>query len=126
MTYPDNLVDPADLYANESESSFQRHVINVARELGYEVYSHNTLGAPCPKCGTYVNRGRVVTSKGFPDLEMVRMDPPRHIWAELKSRKGRQTPDQKHWQALLEANDDEYYLWRPADRDKAFEILARR
>lgn len=65
MTYPSDLVDPADLYANVSESVFQRDVIKIARDLGYEVYSHNTVGSPCPVCGTYVRRGTY--SKGWPE-----------------------------------------------------------
>ncbi len=126
MTYPGNLTDPADLYSNVSEGVFQHDVITKARELGYEVYSHNTVGSPCPVCGTYVRRGRIVTSKGWPDLCMGRLDPPRLIYTELK-RKGKYlTKDQKKWKAILEANGVEFYTWRPENLDELVEILARR
>ena len=123
MAYPGNLVDPASLYEGISETEFQRDVIKIARELNYEVYHHTTTGTKCRVCGTYVNKGRIVTSKGFPDLVMARMDPPRFIYVELKSQKGKQTKEQKYWQELLEVSDVEFYLWRPADREKLIEIL---
>lgn len=126
MTYPDNLVDPKDLYSQVSEAIFQHDVITRARELGYEAYSHNSVGTRCKKCGEYVRGGRIVTSKGFPDLVLARMDPPRLIYAELKRWDGRQTKEQRLWQALLEASGADYYLWRPADLDELTEILARR
>ncbi len=122
MTYPPDLVDPKDLYKNVSESIFQTDVIKIARDLGYEVYHHTTAGTRCRKCGEYSNRGRIVTSKGFPDLVLIRPD--RLIYAELKSRTGKQAPEQKHWQALLEANGAEYHLWKPENLDELIEELA--
>ncbi len=124
--YPGNLTDPDELYANISEADFQRDVIKIARDLGFSVYSHNTVGSSCPQCGTYVRRGRVITSKGWPDLCMGRLDPSRLIFAELKSKKGKMSKEQEHWQAILEANGAEFYLWLPENRDEAVKILARR
>lgn len=122
--YPGNLVDPDEFYANINESVFQQDIITEARRLGYEAYSHNSVGTRC-KCGAYVTGGRVVTSKGYPDLVLGRESPSRLIYMELKSRKGKQTPEQKHWQVIIEANGHEYYLLRPENRDDAFKILAR-
>lgn len=51
---------------------------------------------------------------GFPDLVMTRRG--RLIFAELKSEKGRLTPQQHEWMdALVGRKDWEVYLWRPAD-----------
>lgn len=127
MTYPGNLTDPAELYANVSESVFQHDVISRARELGYEVYHHTTTGTRCGNCGEYVgqtSKGRILTSKGFPDLVMARDDPARLIYAELKSRTGKHTKEQRLWQGLLEASGAEYYTWRPENLDELMEILA--
>jgi len=120
--YPGNLVGPDELYADVRESVFQQDIINEARRLGFEAYSHNSVGTRC-KCGAYVTGGRVVTSKGYPDLVLGKLG--RLIYMELKSKKGKQSPEQKHWQAIIEDNGHEYYLFRPADKAEAFEILAR-
>ena len=65
-----------------------------------------------------------MTSKGFPDLVIARTDPPRLIYAELKSAKGRIAPEQKEWQARLEANGQEFYIWRPSDWPEIERILS--
>lgn len=115
-TQPDDLVDPHELWVSTvSEAEFQTRLILHARSLGYSVYHHTTAGGNCRQCGARVTGGRIVTSKGWPDLVIARADPPRLIIAELKSEKGRQTPEQRTWQAILEANGVEYYLWRPSD-----------
>lgn len=128
MTYPSDLVDPAELYANVRESVFQHDIITRARELGYQVYHHSTVGPRCHNCGEYVSqriRGTIVTSKGFPDLVLARLDPVRLIFAELKSKKGTHTKEQRLWQELLSASGVEVYLWRPADYDEIIRILSR-
>ena len=51
---------------------------------------------------------------GFPDLVLLR--PPRLIFAELKSKRGRVDFEQATWLNGLEAVPGvEQYLWRPAD-----------
>lgn len=71
---------------------------------------------------------------GFPDCVMVR--PPRLIFAELKSEKGRLTPDQVDWLETIRqltgleslAGDRpfvEVYLWRPSDWEEIEEVLKR-
>lgn len=72
---------------------------------------------------------------GFPDVVMVR--PPRLIFAELKSEKGKLSPAQKEWLDLLTKCDKyefhsaqerllptiEVYLWRPHDIEEIAGIL---
>ena len=79
---------------------------------------------------------------GFPDIVMVK--PPRLIFAELKSEKGKITPEQEEWLSLLRQCgsypsssliDDKgltlvyqrlgVYLWRPSDFETIIEILKR-
>ena len=59
---------------------------------------------------------------GFPDLVLVR--PPRLIFAELKSAKGRITAEQQQWLDLLsQIPGVEIFVWRPADLQDAIGIL---
>ena len=61
---------------------------------------------------------------GFPDLVLVR--PPRLIFAELKTEKGRVTPAQRLWLDVLgRCNEVEAHLWRPSDWDQIVEKLKR-
>jgi hypothetical protein len=50
--------------------------------------------------------------KGIPDLLIVGE---RVIWAELKTQKGRPTPDQTEWLERLRRAGAEVYVWRPVD-----------
>lgn len=62
--------------------------------------------------------------EGFPDLTLVR--PPRIVFAELKTMKGKLTDAQKVWQdLLLRCPSVEYYLWRPSDWDWIERALKR-
>lgn len=68
------------------------------------------------------------TSKGFPDIVAVR--PPRLLFIELKSEKGKLTPEQEAWLENLRecsrgifAEGLEVYLWRPSMFDEILEIL---
>ena len=80
-----------------TEREFQAQVIQYAGLAGWMIYH------------TYDSRR---SQPGFPDLVLVRG---RHvIFAELKTDKGRVTPDQQHWLNSLE--DVEFVdarLWRP-------------
>lgn len=119
----DNVVSVDALDENVSEAQFQQAVINLARALNYRPYHHTTAGGKCRECGTRVGGGRIVTSKGWPDLVIARADPPRLIFAELKSQAGRMRPDQKVWRAILEANGAEYYCWRPSNWNEIVRVL---
>lgn len=71
---------------------------------------------------TYSSRRSV---PGFPDLVMVR--PPRVIFAELKSEKGRLRDAQREWlDALRRCESVEARLWRPSSWSEIEEVLARR
>jgi hypothetical protein len=53
------------------------------------------------------------SAAGFPDLVLVR--PPDVLYVELKSDKGRLTPEQTAWLQDLEKAGQEVHIWRPAD-----------
>ena len=100
-----------------TEKDFQATVIALARKDGWIVgFTHDSRKS----------------EPGEPDLRMVR--PPRVIFAELKTVKGklskgrwnksgRWLPGQDEWgEALSECPWVEYYLWRPTDN---FEAILR-
>ena len=83
----------------ESESEFQGRVIALAYAKGWRIYH------------TYDSRRSVA---GFPDLLMLH---PQHgqIVAELKTEKGKLTPQQANWLLAFEAAGLAAAIWRPAD-----------
>ena len=90
-----------------SEKDFQQAVRDLAALLGWAVWC------------TWDSRR---SPAGEPDLRMVR--PPRVIFAELKTEKGRLTQMQSTAGELLAGCPGvEYYLWRPGDWDEIGEIL---
>jgi len=59
---------------------------------------------------------------GFPDCVMIRDE--RVIVVELKSEKGKVSPQQEQWLNAFRATKmAEVYVWRPSDFDKIVEIL---
>lgn len=90
-----------------NERDFQSQVREVAKVLGWTVFTTwNSYNSPA----------------GEPDLRMVR--PPRVIFAELKSERGRTTVAQEEALELLrECTGVEAYLWRPSDWDEIVACL---
>ena len=58
---------------------------------------------------------------GFPDLVLLRAN--RIIYAELKTERGRLSPDQRVWLDALTEAGCYCYLWRPSDVDEVIRIL---
>jgi hypothetical protein len=92
-----------------TEKELSQSLVNAARTMGWRVYrTWNSIHSP----------------KGFPDLTMVRGD--RLIFAELKTEKGKVTPDQQGWIDALSVLGNgrcEVYLWRPSDIESAYQVL---
>lgn len=90
-----------------TEAQWLRQVVDLARLLGWQTF-HPWLS--------------IHSERGWPDLALVR--PPRLILAELKTDRGKTTPAQEHWLALLrECPGVETALWRPSDIDQVAEVL---
>lgn len=83
------------------ESVFQEHVIRLARALGWEVYHTHDSRRSRP---------------GYPDLHLWH---PVHgqLFRELKTMKGRQSPDQVKVERSLRAAGADVKVWRPSDLD---------
>lgn len=59
--------------------------------------------------------------KGFPDLVIVG----KHvIFAELKSEKGKVSPDQEKWLSALLAAGQQAYIWKPSNWTDVQALLA--
>lgn len=90
-----------------TEREFLRQVSELARLFQWRVY-HPWLS--------------IHSERGWPDVALCR--PPRLVLAELKREKGKTTPSQDEWLALLAGCPGvETYLWRPSDFDRMAEIL---
>jgi len=91
------------------ERDFQQQVQDLARLCGFRVYH------------TYDSRR---SPEGYPDCCFVR--PPRLIYAELKSERGKPTPAQLEWlHDLAEISGVEVFIWRPSDWDQIVAALER-
>ena len=90
-----------------TEKQFESQVKDLAKIFGWRYY-HTWRSIHSPA--------------GFPDVIMVR--PPRLIFAELKSDKGKPSPAQEAWLNDLKGCPTvEVYLWRPVDFEAVMEIL---
>ena len=90
-----------------SEKAFMHQVRDLAHLLRWQTY-HPYLS--------------IHSERGWPDLTFIR--PPRLVFAELKTQKGKTTEHQDRWLALLrEVEGVECYLWRPSDWDSITEVL---
>lgn len=93
--------------ARESEKGFLAAVVRLARLCGWLVYH------------THDSRR---SQAGFPDLVLCK--PPRVIYAELKSERGRVRPEQQQWLERLRACGADARLWRPSDWKEIQEVLS--
>jgi len=90
-----------------TEKQFSQQVVDLGHLYGWLIYrTWRSIHSPA----------------GFPDLVMVR--PPRLIFAELKSEKGKLTSVQEEWLARLGMlSACEVFLWRPDDFEDIVEVL---
>jgi len=92
--------------ATISERDLTSFVRDVARAFGWRRY-HTFLSKHSPA--------------GFPDEVLLR--PPRLIFAELKSERGKFKPEQLEWLSDLRAVPGvEVYSWKPSDMDAIAEV----
>lgn len=102
-----------------TEDEWQQRITDTASTYGWRWF-HAPKNLPYVKGG---KRKQAVRS-GFPDLVLVRDG--RLIFAELKSRVGRATPEQIAWlRDLDDVPHVEAYLWKPQDWPEVLAILSR-
>lgn len=99
ITGPGHAPFTRQMALDMSEATLQSHILGEARDLGWALRYH-----------THDSRR---SNKGFPDLVLVHERQRRVIFTELKTERGRQSPEQEEWQRVLLAVGQEFYLWRP-------------
>jgi hypothetical protein len=82
----------------QRERQFQRQVEELAELRGWFVWHDQDSRR---------------NAAGFPDLLLLR--PPRLLWRELKSNRGRVEPAQERFLAALQACGQDAAIWRPRD-----------
>ena len=103
-----------------TEDAFLRQVIELAKLRHWLI--HHCRPARTKKGWATPIQG----DAGFPDLVLVREG--RLLFVELKAQKGRVTPDQRIWLALLKDQAGFHqgtgvYLWKPSDWAQIEEVL---
>lgn len=102
-----------------SEKDFQQTVVEYAHALGYLVYHQIDMGRKDPETGSVTFSRRI--GPGFPDLILAR-----HgfvLAVELKSEKGRITPNQNRWLELFRSAGIPALVWRPSQWDTIERVL---
>jgi len=91
----------ADLARDMLERDLQAKVLRIARDLGYELTYH-----------THDSRR---SNPGFPDLVLLSLRRGRVLYRELKTERGRVSPDQQRWLVALREVGCDAGVWRPTD-----------
>lgn len=101
------------------EAEFQSAVIQAARYNGWRVHHTRTVQI---RPGVWATP--LQGDSGFPDLVLAHPDRG-VIFAELKSARGRLSPEQDRWIRTLVACGAEAYVWRPTDMVTILNRLSR-
>jgi hypothetical protein len=105
--------------ARITEEVLQDQFIKFANALGWTVAHFRPAML---KDGTY----RTAVSgdgKGFPDNVCVHPQQGRVIYAELKSKTGALSVEQKMWRDILLAAGQEWHCWKPSDWEEIERVL---
>lgn len=95
-----------------TEAEFQGQVVELAGILGWHhLHVRRSIGK---RNGASAHQ-TATNVKGWPDLLLWREGSHRLVAAELKSEKGRPTPEQLEVLASLERSGVETHVWRPSD-----------
>lgn len=111
--------------ASMSESAFQSQVIALAKMRGWRVHHSRPVRVQRGN-GSVRYQTPIQGDAGFPDLVLARAG--RVVFAELKAKAGKLSPDQSAWIGALTGADEwgahAVYVWRPSDWDEVMEVLA--
>lgn len=104
------------------ESEFQDNIIELAQLKGWMVAHFRAVRVQRRDGSVYHCTPVQAQGAGFPDLILLKEG--RLIVAELKSDKGKTSPEQDKWLDLF-CTVSEAYVWRPKQWDKIVEVLCR-
>lgn len=95
------------------EAEFQDRVIGLARSLGYIVAHFRNVRIQRADGSCYFSTPVQADGAGFPDLLMIRADPPRIVVAELKAGKNKTSDKQDEWLSRFSAVGIKACVWYP-------------
>lgn len=101
------------VHENAKESVFQARLLSLLRQnnwLAYHVYDKAVRDPTTKRLIMHAQR----SDRGFPDTVMVDLESFTTYYAELKSRTGNPSQDQKRWLNALSYRN-KCYLWKPRD-----------
>lgn len=104
------------------ENEFQNNIIELAQLKGFTVAHFRTVRVQRKDGSVYYCTPVQSQAKGFPDLVLLKEG--RMIVAELKSDKGKTSPEQDKWLDLF-CTVSETYVWRPKQWDNIVEVLCK-
>ena len=107
---PAPALAPARLPAEMCEADFQQIVIDLAHAHGWAVRHVRKVRVQRKGGSTYWETAEAADGVGHPDLTLVR---DRVLFVELKTDKGRLSPEQEVWRDRLRKAGAEWRLWRP-------------
>lgn len=114
-----------DKHGELLETAWQDQVLGLADLGGWATFHPGHGGHGSRHDGTHrPTLMQTKTGKGFPDLILVRG--PDLLIRELKTDKGRLSPEQRVWIGRLEAAGVDVAIWRPKDINEVRERLLRR
>lgn len=98
-----DLADPVVTPGSDprSEQEIRRDIVGFLRALGYRVWDHEQ---------GYRKDGSTRVTKGFPDLIVAGHG--RIVAAEIKSARGKLTPEQQEFRDTWVENGGEHVVWR--------------
>jgi len=106
---------PSELRSHVTEKEFMAHVIRLAQMYGWMSFHAHDSRHSAP---------------GFPDLVLLKPTTEKHsgrlVFIELKTERGKLTPEQASWLNALKMAGQEVYVWRPKDWQLIEATLRRR
>ena len=108
-----------------SEKDFLKQIIALAQTLGWSCAHFKTAHIQRGDGSNYYATPVQADGKGFPDLVLLR--PPRLLFIELKTDRGRPTPGQCKWQTELNSIPGVHaFMFRPSDWDRLVSLLSEK
>lgn len=116
MTYSDNQK------LKQGESDLQQTIIDAAHLFGWRAAHFRTVRIARANGQVYYATPVQADGAGWPDLVLAK--PGRLLFVEVKSDKGKLSPEQTAWKVLLEmTGQGEVYTWRPSQWDEIEAVL---
>ncbi len=107
----------------QTEADFQNTVIKLAQYLGWRVAHFRGVRVQRRNGTVYYQTPVQADGAGWPDLFLAHPGKNLIIVAEIKSEKGRLSPEQKVWLDIFSSAGVPAYVWRPSDWEEIERIL---